>query len=162
MARALTAVAAIESVELAPERREYLAESLPGWRAFNEVPGALAELRERGWKLAILSNTDPDLLTSSVQTLGVPFELSITAAEAGSYKPAPGHWNASASSQATSTRTCTSPPASFTTSRRPPRWACRRCGSTASARRRICRARPSCPTSRASPTPSPKPLAKRP
>ncbi len=94
MARALTAVAAIERVELAPERREYLAESLPGWRAFNEVPGALGELHERGWKLAILSNTDPDLLTSSVQTLGVPFELSITAAEAGSYKPAPGHWNA--------------------------------------------------------------------
>jgi 2-haloacid dehalogenase len=93
MARSLTAVAAIERVDLEPSKREYLADSLPGWHAFEEVPGALGELRERGWKLAILSNTDPDLLAASVRTLGVPFELSITAAEAGSYKPAPGHWN---------------------------------------------------------------------
>ncbi len=92
MARTLTAVAAIESLELAPSKREYLADSLPGWRAFPEVPGALGELRDRGWKLALLSNTDPDLLAASTRTLGVPFELSITAAEAGSYKPAPGHW----------------------------------------------------------------------
>jgi 2-haloacid dehalogenase len=92
MARSLTAVAAIEQVELPTGRRGYLADSLPGWKAFDEVPAALAELRDRGWKLAILSNTDPDLLASSIATLGVPFELSITAAEAGSYKPAPGHW----------------------------------------------------------------------
>jgi 2-haloalkanoic acid dehalogenase type II len=92
MARSLAAVAAIERVELAEERREVLAESLPRWSAFDEVPAALTELRERGWKLAILSNTDPDLLAASVETLGVPFELLITAAEAGSYKPAPGHW----------------------------------------------------------------------
>ena len=94
MARALAAVAAIERVELAPARREFLAESLPGWRAFPEVEGALTELRDRGWRLAILSNTDPDLLATSIRTLGVPFELAITAAEAGSYKPAPGHWRA--------------------------------------------------------------------
>ena len=92
MARALTAVAAIEQVELDADRREYLADSLPGWRAFDEVQANLTELRDRGWKLAILSNTDPDLLTTSITTLGVPFELAITAAEAGSYKPAPGHW----------------------------------------------------------------------
>ena len=92
LARALEAVAAIEDVELPAERRGFLAESLPGWRAFAEAPPALAELRDRGWSLAILSNTDPDLLATSIQTLGVPFELAITAAEAGSYKPAPGHW----------------------------------------------------------------------
>jgi 2-haloacid dehalogenase len=56
------------------------------------VPGALRELRERGWRLAILSNTDPDLLAASVDAIGVPVDLRITAAEAGSYKPAPGHW----------------------------------------------------------------------
>lgn len=92
MARALAAVAAIERVELPTDRREFLADSLPGWRVFPEVPAALAELRERGWKLAILSNTDPDLLASSMEAIGIPFELSITASEAGSYKPAPGHW----------------------------------------------------------------------
>ena len=92
MARSLEALAAIESVELEADRREHLAESLPGWRAFDEVPANLAELRERGWKLAILSNTDPDLLATSIDTLGVPFDLAITASEAGSYKPAHGHW----------------------------------------------------------------------
>lgn len=92
MARSLAAVAAIERLELPEERREFLGESLPAWRPFDEAPAALAELRERGWRPAILSNTDPDLLAASVEALGVPVELRITAAEAGSYKPAPGHW----------------------------------------------------------------------
>ena len=39
-----------------------LARSLPEWPPFPEVPAALAELRDRGWKLAILSNTDRDLI----------------------------------------------------------------------------------------------------
>jgi 2-haloacid dehalogenase len=56
------------------------------------VPGALAELRGRGFKLGILSNTDPELLEASLERIGVPVDGWITAAEAGSYKPAPGHW----------------------------------------------------------------------
>jgi len=57
-----------------------------------EVPGALAQLRTRGWRLAILSNTDPDLLDASLESIGTPVDLRVTAAEAGSYKPAHGHW----------------------------------------------------------------------
>ena len=71
-----------------------LADSLPTWPPFPEVPGALQELRRAGWRLAILSNTDPDLLAASVTALGVPVDLTVTVAEAGSYKPAPGHWDA--------------------------------------------------------------------
>ncbi len=71
-----------------------LADSLPAWPPFPEVPGALQELRAAGWRLAILSNTDPDLLAASVAALGVPVDLTVTVAEAGSYKPAPGHWHA--------------------------------------------------------------------
>ena len=41
-----------------------LAESLPGWRAFPEVHASLGELRRRGWKLAILSNTDDDFVAA--------------------------------------------------------------------------------------------------
>jgi 2-haloacid dehalogenase len=75
------------------EEMEYaLAESLPTWRPFPEVPGSLAELRGRGFQLGILSNTDPDLLDASLERIGVPVDARITAAEAGSYKPAPGHW----------------------------------------------------------------------
>jgi FMN phosphatase YigB (HAD superfamily) len=57
------------------------------------VKGALSRLREEGWRLGILSNTDPDFLLASLRLIGVPVDLTITAKEAGSYKPAPGHWN---------------------------------------------------------------------
>jgi 2-haloacid dehalogenase len=69
-----------------------LADSLPTWPAFDEVPGVLAELKARGWRLGLLSNTDPDLLAASVEHLGVAPDMTITAAEAQSYKPAHGHW----------------------------------------------------------------------
>lgn len=69
-----------------------LAASLPSWRVFPEVPGALTELRERGWKLAILSNTDPDLLEASIAAIGVPIDERVVASDIGSYKPAFGHW----------------------------------------------------------------------
>jgi 2-haloacid dehalogenase len=69
-----------------------LGDSLPGWRPFPEVPPALRELRARGWKLAILSNTDRDFIEASKQQLGVPFDETVVASEIGSYKPAHRHW----------------------------------------------------------------------
>jgi 2-haloacid dehalogenase len=69
-----------------------LPQSLPGWPPFPEVPEALAELRRRGWNLAILSNTDRDLIAASQRTLGVPFDLTVVAEDVESYKPAHGHW----------------------------------------------------------------------
>jgi 2-haloacid dehalogenase len=77
-----------------PGEETSLAESLPQWQPFPEVPAALAEARERGWKLAILSNTDRDYIEASMAKLGAPFELAIVASEIGSYKPALGHWRA--------------------------------------------------------------------
>ena len=73
---------------------EGLAETLPSWEPFPEVPGALEEARGRGWRLAILSNTDRDFIEASMARIGVPFELAIVASEIGSYKPAHGHWRA--------------------------------------------------------------------
>jgi 2-haloalkanoic acid dehalogenase type II len=79
----------------APRESEVaLADSLTGWRPFPEVPEALREVRERGWKLAILSNTDRDYIDASMERIGVPFEEAIVASEIGSYKPALGHWRA--------------------------------------------------------------------
>ena len=69
-----------------------LATSLPSWKVFPEVPGSLTELRDRGWKLAILSNTDADLLDASLTAIGVPVDRRVVASEVGSYKPAFGHW----------------------------------------------------------------------
>jgi 2-haloacid dehalogenase len=69
-----------------------LAHSLPDWPPFPEVPRALAELRDRGWNLAVLSNTDHALIVESEKRLGVPFDLVVTAEDVRSYKPAHGHW----------------------------------------------------------------------
>jgi 2-haloacid dehalogenase len=66
--------------------------ALPSWEPFPEVRPALEEARARGWKLAILSNTDRDFIEASMERIGVPFELAIVASEIGSYKPALGHW----------------------------------------------------------------------
>lgn len=92
LTESLARLAAERGLPLAEEERSGLADSLPSWPPFEEVPRALARLRERGWKLGILSNTDPDYLDASLDRIGVPVDLRITAAEAGSYKPAHGHW----------------------------------------------------------------------
>jgi 2-haloacid dehalogenase len=91
-ARTLRAIAAVEDLPLSKADKYAFADSLPDWPAFPDVQPALAELRRREWRLAILSNTDPDLLEASLEQIGVPVDLQITAAEAGSYKPAHGHW----------------------------------------------------------------------
>ncbi|MDE3024253.1 MAG: HAD hydrolase-like protein [Acidobacteriota bacterium] len=69
-----------------------LGASLPSWEPFAETRAALEEARSRGWKLAILSNTDRAFIDASMERIGVPFELAIVASEIGSYKPGRGHW----------------------------------------------------------------------
>ncbi len=77
----------------APAGEEYgLAEALPGWRAFPEVRAALEEARRRGWRLAVLSNTDDDFIAASQVQIGVTFDEVIVAQEIASYKPAKKHW----------------------------------------------------------------------
>jgi 2-haloacid dehalogenase len=71
---------------------EALGRSLPEWPVFLEVPAALIEARERGWKLAILSNTDREFIEASKARIGVPFEETVVASEIGSYKPGHRHW----------------------------------------------------------------------
>jgi 2-haloalkanoic acid dehalogenase type II len=85
-------IAASVGLDVPGGRDAALSESVASWPPFGETHEALKELRDRGWRLAILSNTDPDLLASSVALIEVPIDLRVTAAEAGSYKPAFGHW----------------------------------------------------------------------
>jgi 2-haloacid dehalogenase len=89
----LAAIAEAEGLELLPEDEDAFAEALPSWRPFPEVTGSLEELQNHGWRLAILSNSDPDLLDASLKTIGVEVDVRITVAEAHSYKPAYGHWD---------------------------------------------------------------------
>jgi 2-haloacid dehalogenase len=79
---------------VAAGQEDALARSLPDWQPFPEVPASLEDARARGWKLAILSNTDRDYIEASLAHIGVPFEFAVVASEIGSYKPDHGHWRA--------------------------------------------------------------------
>jgi 2-haloacid dehalogenase len=92
LAKALERLAAEEDVELAEGQHDALARSLPSWEPFYEVRDSLEEARSRGWKLAILSNSDRDLIAASQGRIGVPFEEIVVAEEIGSYKPSHAHW----------------------------------------------------------------------
>ena len=92
MSEALIRLAEEESLAMPEGESEALVRALPNWEPFPEVPEALAELRNRGWNLVILSNTDRDLIEESMKRLGVPIDLAIVAGELGSYKPALAHW----------------------------------------------------------------------
>ena len=94
MAETLERIAGERGLDLPEDQRGALAVSLPAWPVFPDVPPGLTELRARGWKLAILSNTDAELLDASLLAIGVPVDLRIVASEIGSYKPAFGHWEA--------------------------------------------------------------------
>jgi 2-haloacid dehalogenase len=89
---ALEQLAAETGLTLPEGETSALARSLPSWPVFDDVPDGLTEARDRGWRLAILSNTDRDLIDASMDAIGVHFDLSIVAGEIGSYKPAHRHW----------------------------------------------------------------------
>jgi 2-haloacid dehalogenase len=92
MSTVLAELANDAGLELAPEERDALGRSLPGWPVFPEVPEQLEEAHRRGWRLVMLSNTDRDFIEASIAAIGVPFNAAVVASEVGSYKPALGHW----------------------------------------------------------------------
>ena len=89
---ALEQLAAEAELTLPEGEGSALARSLPNWPVFEDVQPGLTEARGRGWRLAILSNTDRDLIDASIASIGVPFDLAIVAGEIGSYKPGHAHW----------------------------------------------------------------------
>jgi hypothetical protein len=116
--------------------QDALGRSLPQWDPFSEVPPALEEARARGWKLAVLSNIDRDLLDASLARIGVEFDEPLSRPRSARTSPRPlTGTSSSRGAGPTATITCTSPPASSTTSRPRPRSVCERSGSTGSARR---------------------------
>ena len=59
---------------------------------FGDAGPALAALRERGWRLAFLTNCDEDLFATTRDRLPVPVDAWVTAEEVHSYKPDLGHF----------------------------------------------------------------------
>jgi 2-haloacid dehalogenase len=67
----------------------------PDWSYRDVMAAVLDELAsEASIALVMLSNSDRDLIESSIAAIGVPFDGAIVASEIGSYKPGHRHWSA--------------------------------------------------------------------
>ena len=62
--------------------------AVPTWGPFPDVPPALERLRQR-YNLAIITNSDDDIMARNVANIGVPIDRVITAEHPGAYKPSP-------------------------------------------------------------------------
>jgi 2-haloacid dehalogenase len=82
---------ALEELGLAsaPEDSQRLAAAIPRMPPFPEVIETLARLKDMGFKLCIVSNTDDDIIAGNVAQLGGYIDRVITAQQAGAYKPNP-------------------------------------------------------------------------
>jgi putative hydrolase of the HAD superfamily len=66
--------------------------SVGAWPAFADTAAALRRLHQQ-YRLIIVSNVDRESFARSNRRLGVDFDVVVTAEDAGSYKPAMGHFD---------------------------------------------------------------------
>jgi 2-haloacid dehalogenase len=69
-----------------------LGATIPYWPVFADVAAELGALRAGGWRLALLTNCDRDIIGATQRRLGVDVDAVVTAEHVGSYKPALGHF----------------------------------------------------------------------
>ena len=74
----------------------WLVTQIESLRPFPDVVAALERFRAGGYKLAILSNGDRDMLEAAKPHIGFPFDEVISVQEAGYFKP---HWKTYASAE---------------------------------------------------------------
>ena len=98
LAETLRRATAEHGLDLNDDDASVLADGLPYWPVFPDTRAALTELRAAGWRLALLTNCDRDLIAGAQRRLGVPVDAVVTAEDVGSYKPAHGHFTRFASS----------------------------------------------------------------
>ncbi len=65
--------------ELKPDDATALVSTIPYWPPFADVGPALGELRKEGWKFALLTNCDRDIIALTQRRLPVPFDAVVTA-----------------------------------------------------------------------------------
>jgi 2-haloacid dehalogenase len=80
------------SLELKPDDATALVSTIPYWPPFADVGPALAELRKDGWKLALLTNCDRDIIALTQRRLPASFGAVVTAEDVSAYKPSPAHF----------------------------------------------------------------------
>jgi 2-haloalkanoic acid dehalogenase type II len=70
------------------EEGEALLRSMRSWQPFPDTRPALERASAAGAQLAIVSNTDRDIVEHTIRQIGVHFDHVITAEDVGAYKPA--------------------------------------------------------------------------
>jgi len=77
----------LHGIPQSPSDGDALIAAVPTFGPFPEVPDALRALKSLGYEIAIISNTDDDLISQNVAHIGVDFDHVITAQQARAYKP---------------------------------------------------------------------------
>jgi 2-haloacid dehalogenase len=80
------------SLELKPDDATALVSTIPYWPAFADVGPALGALRREGWKFALLTNCDRDIIALTQRRLPASFDAVVTAEDVAAYKPSPAHF----------------------------------------------------------------------
>jgi 2-haloacid dehalogenase len=80
------------SLDLKPDDATALVSTIPYWPAFADVGPALGALRREGWKFALLTNCDRDIIALTQRRLPVSFDAVVTAEDVAAYKPSPAHF----------------------------------------------------------------------
>jgi 2-haloacid dehalogenase len=80
------------SLDLKADDATALVSTIPYWPPFADVGPALGELRKEGWKFALLTNCDRDIIALTQRRLPVPFDAVVTAEDVSAYKPDPRHF----------------------------------------------------------------------
>ena len=80
------------SLDLKPDDATALVSTIPYWPAFADVGPALGALRREGWKLALLTNCDRDIIALTQRRLPASFDAVVTAEDVAAYKPNPAHF----------------------------------------------------------------------
>lgn len=92
MAESLRRACADLGLPLLDDDATVLAATIPYWPVFPEVAVELGALRAAGWRLALLTNCDRDIIGATQRRLGVVIDAVVTAEQVGSYKPSLGHF----------------------------------------------------------------------
>jgi 2-haloacid dehalogenase len=92
LAESVRRTAADAGLDLVADDASVLGTTIPYWPVFPDTRQALADLREAGWRLALLTNCDRDIIGETQRRLGVHIDAIVTSEHVGSYKPDHNHF----------------------------------------------------------------------
>jgi 2-haloacid dehalogenase len=79
-------------IPLSPDDADVLAATIPYWPTFADTSAELSRLRAAGWRLALLTNCDRDIIGAAQRRLRTPIDAVVTSEDVGAYKPDHAHF----------------------------------------------------------------------